>query len=95
MDSRLTEFDQVLVGGPRVKAADVQIGFAQLFPASCAARTAAVSVGTRWRHLGTGGYIGLLQEEKETKVMNILNITSYSVSFNKQTCRCYPDLSLN
>lgn len=63
MDSRLTEFHQVLVGGPGVKAADVQIGFAQLLPASCAARAATVSVGTRGRHLGTGGYIGLLWEQ--------------------------------
>lgn len=70
MDSRLTEFDQVLVGGTGVKAADVQIGFAQLFPASCTARTAAVSVGTRGRHLGTGGYIGLLQEHKKIKLIN-------------------------
>lgn len=27
-DLRLTEFDQVLVAGPGVKAADVQVGFA-------------------------------------------------------------------
>lgn len=69
VDSRLTEFDQVLVGGPGVKAADVQIGFAQLFPASCTARAAAVCVWTWRRHLGTGGDIGLLQEHKKLKVM--------------------------
>lgn len=66
MDSRLAEFDQVLVGGPGVKAADVQIGFAQLLSTSC---TAAVSVGTRRRHLGTGGYIGLLQEQTKMKLI--------------------------
>lgn len=76
MDSRLTEFNQVLVGCPGVKAADVQVGFAQLFPTSCAARTAAISVGTRRRHLGTGGYIGLLQEHKKIKSMKILTVTS-------------------
>lgn len=76
----MAEFDQVLVGGPGVKAADVQVGFAQLFSASC---TAAVRVGTRGRHLGTGGYIGLLQKHKTNIILTIM--TYYDTSFLTHT----------
>lgn len=57
-DLRLTEFDQILVCGPRVKAADIQVGFAQLLPPTAAAAVAdgvAVVVGAWWSHLMVGG----------------------------------------
>lgn len=69
-DLRLTEFDQILVCGPRVKAADIQVGFAQLLPPTAAAAVAdgvavAVVVGAWWSHLMVGGgHIRLLQEKK-------------------------------
>lgn len=69
-DLRLTEFDQILVCGPRVKAADIQVGFAQLLPPTAAAAVAdgvavAVVVGAWWSHLMVGGgHIRLLQEIK-------------------------------
>lgn len=66
--SRLAELDQVLVRGPRMEAANVQVGFAQLFPSPAAAAVAtAVGVGTGGRHLVAGGHIGLLQRETKTK----------------------------
>lgn len=58
--SRLAELDQVLVRGPRMEAADVQVRFAQLFPSPTAAIATAVGVGTRGCHLVAGGHIGLL-----------------------------------
>lgn len=57
---RLAEFDQVLVSGAGVKATDVEVGLAQLFPSASAAGAATVGVGTRRRHLVAGGHIGLL-----------------------------------
>lgn len=65
--SRLAELDQVLVRGPRVEAANVQVRFAQLFPAPTAAVATAVGVGTGGRHLVAGGHIGLLQRETQTQ----------------------------
>lgn len=59
--SRLTKLDQVLVRGPRMEAADVQVCFAQLFPSTATAVAATVGVGTRGSHLVAGGHIGLLQ----------------------------------
>lgn len=61
--SRLAELDQVLVRGPRMEAADVQVSFTQLFP-SPAAVVATVVVGTGGRHLVAGGHIGLLEQER-------------------------------
>lgn len=58
--SRLAEFDQVLVRGPRMEAPDVQVRFTQLFPSPAAAVAATVGVGTGGRHLVAGGHIGLL-----------------------------------
>lgn len=58
--SRLAELDQVLVRGPRMEAADVQVRFAQLFPSPTTAIATAVGVGTRGCHLVGGGHIGLL-----------------------------------
>lgn len=70
-DLRLTEFDQILVCGPRVKAADIQVGFAQLLPPTAAAAVAdgvavaVVVVGAWWSHLMVGGgHIRLFQEIK-------------------------------
>lgn len=60
--SRLAELDQVLVRGPGVEAADVQVGFTQLL-ASAAAVAATVGVGTGRRHLVDGGHICLLKVE--------------------------------
>lgn len=62
--SRLAEFNQVLVRGPRMEAANVQVRFAQLFPSPTAAVATAVGVGTGGRHLVAGGHIGLLQRER-------------------------------
>lgn len=59
--SRLAEFDQVLVRGPRMEPADVQVSFTQLFPSPAAAVATTVGVGTGGRHLVAGGHIGLLQ----------------------------------
>lgn len=59
--SRLTKLDQVLVSGPWMEAADVQVCFAQLFPSTTTAVAATVGVGTGGCHLVTGGHISLLQ----------------------------------
>ena len=56
----MAELDQVLVRGPGVQAADVQVGFTQLLAAT-AAVAAAVGVWTGRRHLVDGGHIGLLE----------------------------------
>lgn len=58
--SRLAELDQVLVCGPRMEAADIQVRFTQLFSSHAAAVAATVGVGTGGRHLVAGGHIGLL-----------------------------------
>lgn len=54
MYSRLAELDQVMVGGCWGQAADVQVGFAELFPACRAAAAAligaAVGSGARRSH---------------------------------------------
>lgn len=54
MYSRLAELDQVMVGGCWGQAADVQVGFAELFPACRAAAAAligaAVCSGARRSH---------------------------------------------
>lgn len=63
--SRLAELDQVLIRGPRMEAANVQVRFAQLFPSPTAAAATAVGVGTGGRHLVAGGHIGLLQRETQ------------------------------
>lgn len=63
--SRLAKLDQVLVRGPRMEAANVQVCFAQLFPSPTAAVATAVGVGTGRRHLVAGGHIGLLQRETQ------------------------------
>ena len=62
----MAELDQVLVRGPGVQAADVQVGFTQLFAAS-AAVAAAVGVWTGRRHLVDGGHIGLLEPSTTTQ----------------------------
>lgn len=59
--SRLTKLDQVLVCGPRMETADIQVCFAQLFPSTTTAVAATVGVGTGGCHLVAGGHIGLLQ----------------------------------
>lgn len=47
--SRLTELDQVMVGGGRGQASNVEVGFTELVPAWSAAAAAVVgaAVGTR------------------------------------------------
>lgn len=54
---RLTELDQILVCGPWVEAADIQVGFTQLLsPAAAAAAVAAAGgVGAGRGHLMAGG----------------------------------------
>lgn len=65
----MAEFNQVLVRGPRMEAANVQVRFAQLFPSPTAAVATAVGVGTGGRHLVAGGHIGLLHEgENKEKI---------------------------
>ena len=69
----MTEFDEILVCGPRVKAADVEVGFAQLVSEAAAPITAATAggggggAGTGWRHLLIGGHIRRLQKKTKKK----------------------------
>lgn len=58
--SRLAELDQVLVRGPRMEAANIQVRLTQLFPSPAAAVATTVGVGTGGCHLVAGGHIGLL-----------------------------------
>ncbi len=74
--SRLAEFDQVLVCGSRMEAADVQVRFTQLFPSPAAAVTTTVSVRTGRRHLMAGGHIGLLQLKKERISISALSMNT-------------------
>lgn len=57
----MAELDQVLVRGPWMEAANVQVSFTQLFPSPTTAVATTVGVGTGGRHLVAGGHIGLLQ----------------------------------
>lgn len=78
-DLRLTEFDQVLVTGPGVKAAYVQVGFAQLLTGAAAAAAAAtiadgvavvvVAAGAWWSHLMVAGgrHIRLLWKKENAR----------------------------
>lgn len=59
--SRLAELDQVLVRGPWMEAANVQVSFTQLFPSPATVVATTVGVRTRRCHLVAGGHIGLLQ----------------------------------
>lgn len=78
-DLRLTEFDQILVCGPRVEATDVQVGLAQLLSATAAvadggsdgvgaaAAAAAAVVRAWWSHVMVGGrHIRLLHNRLKT-----------------------------
>lgn len=86
-DLRLTELDQILVCGAWVEAADIQIGFAQLFSPTAAAAAIAdgggggvagvvvVVVGAWWSHLMVGGgHIRLLWEKKNKKTEGTVSI---------------------
>lgn len=68
-DLRLAELDQILVRGPRMEAANIQIGFAQLFPSTATAVATTVGVGTGGCHLVAGGHIGLLQQERNIPII--------------------------
>lgn len=57
---RLAELDEVLVGGPRWQASDVQVGLTQLLRPSLAA---AVGAGAGRSHGMRGWSIGLLGKE--------------------------------
>lgn len=69
---RLAEFDQVLVCGSRVEAADVQVGFAQLLcpvAAAVADGGGVAVVGACRSHLMVGGgHICLLQRQTMSRV---------------------------
>lgn len=53
----MAEFDEILVGGARREAADVQVGFTELLHCTLAA---AIGAGTGWSHWRRGRGIGLL-----------------------------------
>ena len=59
--SRLAEFDEVLVGGPRWQASDIQVGLTQLLRPSLAA---AVGARAGRSHGMRGWSIGLLGKER-------------------------------
>lgn len=59
-DLRLTELDEVLVGGPGWQASDVQVGLTQLLRRSLAA---VVGAGAGRSHGMRGWSIGLLRRE--------------------------------
>lgn len=65
--SRLTQFDQVLVCGSRVEAADVEVSFAQLLSTEAAATAATGGgvVGAGWSHLVAGGHIRRLGQDRD------------------------------
>lgn len=52
VDLRLTQFDQILVCGSWMEAADVKVGFAQLLSSTATATAAAVAIAD-----GVGGWI--------------------------------------
>lgn len=58
----MAEFDEVLVGGPRRQAADVQVGLTQLLCPSLATAVGARAGRSHWMR---GWSIGLLGKEKE------------------------------
>lgn len=62
--SRLAEFDEILVGGPRWQASNVQVGLTQLLRPSLAA---AVGAGAGRSHGMRGWSIGLLEREGKEK----------------------------
>lgn len=62
--SRLAEFDEVLVGGPRGQASDIQVGLTKLL---CSSLAAAVGARAGRSHGMRGWSIGLLEENHERK----------------------------
>jgi len=56
----LAEFDEVLVGGPRWQASDIQVGLTQLLRSSLAAAVGARAGRSHWMR---GWSIGLLGKE--------------------------------
>ena len=60
----MAEFDEVLVGGPRWQAANIQVGLAQLLRPSLAA---AVGAGAGRSHGVRGWSIGLLGRESKER----------------------------
>ena len=70
-DSRLAELDEVLVGGAGGKAADVQVGLAQLLRSAVAA---AVGGGAGRGHRVRGWSIGLLQRQKRGGVSPTIRV---------------------
>lgn len=61
---RLAELDEVLVGGPRWQASDIQVGLTQLL---CPSLAATVGAGAGRSHGMRGWSIGLLGKERERK----------------------------
>lgn len=59
---RLAEFDEVLVGGPRWQASDIQVGLTQLL---CSSLAAAVGAWAGRSHGMRGWSIGLLGKKSE------------------------------
>lgn len=62
--SRLAEFDEVLVGGPRWQASDIQVGLTKLL---CSSLAAAVGARAGRSHGMRGWSIGLLEKSHERK----------------------------
>lgn len=62
--SRLAEFDEVLVGGPRWQASDIQVGLTKLL---CSSLAAAVGARAGRSHGMRGWSIGLLKKNHERK----------------------------
>ena len=69
----MAEFDEVLVGGPRWQASDIQVGLTQLLRPSLAAAVGARAGRSHWM----GGWsIGLLGNEWREKTKIQLKIDS-------------------
>lgn len=62
--SRLAEFDEVLVGGPRWQASDIQVGLTKLL---CSSLAAAVGARAGRSHGMRGWSIGLLEKNHKMK----------------------------
>lgn len=65
--SRLAEFDEVLVSGPRWEASDVQVGLTKLLCSSLAAAVGARAGRSHWMR---GWSIGLLGNKKRKRGRN-------------------------
>lgn len=91
-NSRLAEFDEVLVGGGWRQASDVQVGLTKLLhkPSSVTASSTSTSTcgaRTGWSHRWWGRSIGLLQRQRERKKMKNHTFYSFPITILKNVFR--------